>query len=267
MEETDNPGSTRWLVSHAQAGDREALGALVRRYQDRLSSLVHIRLGPRLRQHVDPEDVLQETFIRVQQSLQRFEWQDDSSFFRWLSGIAEHVVQMFARHHLQTQKRDAGRGVSLDGPLAGDGSSDGSIADTLVANQASPSRIAQRRERYERLESALATLDGFQREVVVLARVYGLPTREIARRLDRSTDAVSMLLLRALRKLKEKLVNTDSFHLPASGLIRLEASVTPTRPENGASVDSAQGRSCRPDSLADPLPSPPSKQMRPDSRC
>ena len=76
----------------------------------------------------------------------------------------------------------------------------------------------RRDERFERLESALNCLTKDHREVIIFARIQGLPIKEIAERMSRSPDAVSMLLLRALRELKSYFGSTESFHLPQRSL-------------------------------------------------
>ena len=64
-----------------------------------------------------------------------------------------------------------------------------------------PSREAAGREELERLEAALARLSDEHREVVVLARIVGLSSPEIAERMQRSEGAVRVLLHRALARL------------------------------------------------------------------
>ena len=70
----------------------------------------------------------------------------------------------------------------------------------------------------QRLETALAGLRPDYREVIILARIREPPIKEIARTTGRTPEAVSMLLLRALRQLKKYFGNTDSFTLPAWSL-------------------------------------------------
>ena len=64
------------------------------------------------------------------------------------------------------------------------------------------------------MEKALESLSDDHRQVVTLARLEGLKVKEIAKRMDRSPDAVKKLLARALMHLKESFGDTESFHLP-----------------------------------------------------
>lgn len=209
---------TSLLVLSAQRGSREAFDALVERHRSRLEALICLRLGPALRRRVELEDVLQDACLQAFQSIQSFQSQGEGSFFRWLGGIVEHVLQNLARHHLGTQKRDPRVEVPLTtlsrGPAQDLPGRDRRRADEPV----SPERALRREERFDRLEEALGQLSRDHREVILLSSVMGLPPQAIARRMGRSPDAVCMLLLRALRQLKDRFGSTDSLRLPARAL-------------------------------------------------
>lgn len=245
MRPTPEPSMTQEFIERAQRGDREAFGALVERYQERLEALVHLRLGRRLRQRVEPEDVLQETYARALAALRSFRWTDKGSFFRWLGSIAEHVIQDLARYHLEAQKRAPSRERSLEREIAGHGEEERTLDKAFQARDASPSEILRRRERFERLEDALERLAPDHREVIILAVARGLPTREIAARMHRSPEAAGMLLLRAVRRLREELGTTGSVHLPASDLACLGE---PSAPEGGDREAQRHGDAEPPDS-------------------
>lgn len=189
--------SDRELVERAQAGDRVAYGQLVERFSERLRVLVRSRLGPGLRETVDPEDVVQETFYRALEGIERFEWRGEDSFMRWLGSIAENVVRKAARRAART---DEAREVL-----------------EIPADTDSPGRRLRREERRERLERALGALPPDHREVLRLTRIEGLTTREVAVRMGRSQGAVKQLAFRALRRLRESFGDTESFRLPPGG--------------------------------------------------
>lgn len=189
---------TSELVARAKTGDREAFDRLLGRFRNRLERAVRSRLGPELRAKLEVEDILQETALRALRSIARFEWRDEESFFRWLAGIAEHVLRDEADHERLR------RAAPLDTDPPGSGTS--------------PSVSACREERFIRLEKALKLLPEEYREVIILARVDGLPVIEIARRLGLTPNAVSQRLWRALRKLRDEFGETESFHLPPRSL-------------------------------------------------
>ena len=83
---------------------------------------------------------------------------------------------------------------------------------------ASPSRTLRRGERLDRLQKALDELPLDYRRVLRGVLVEKLPLTEIARRMGRTPNAVSLLLLRANRKLRESFGDTQSLHLPADEL-------------------------------------------------
>ncbi|MBI4587191.1 MAG: sigma-70 family RNA polymerase sigma factor [Planctomycetes bacterium] len=214
--------ATRDLVFKAQGGDREAFSRLAERYQQKLECLVHLRLGSRLRQQSDVEDVTQECFLKAFLSIGQFVWQGEGSFFHWLGKIAENVINDLARKQLKARKRGGVEpAIGAEGSPAGKDPSQ--PLDGLVSPEVSPSRALRRQERLDRLEKVLDQLSPERREVVVLALVHELPSKEIAARMGRSPEAVSMLLLRSLRQLKDLFGHTDSFHLPAASFGEAEA--------------------------------------------
>jgi RNA polymerase sigma-70 factor (ECF subfamily) len=79
--------------------------------------------------------------------------------------------------------------------------SDQALQEALADSGPSPSGQAVRRERAVLLADALESLTAEQREVVVVRHVEQIPIPEIAARIGKSTAAVEMLWLRAVKKL------------------------------------------------------------------
>src|ERR1700761_727356 len=75
----------RELVEQTKAGDNQAFGVLVRRYQRRIFRLAFhlVRTG------AEAEDVTQETFVRAYQALDRFDGRSEP--FTWLYRIAVNL--------------------------------------------------------------------------------------------------------------------------------------------------------------------------------
>ena len=84
--------TTEHLLDRARAGDREAFDALCREHSDHLTTLVRRRLGAELGAKLEPEDILQETFLRAFETIGVFRGQDERSFLSWLASIAEHLI-------------------------------------------------------------------------------------------------------------------------------------------------------------------------------
>lgn len=183
----------RSLVDQARSGSREAFELLVESCRGRLRSVVEMQVrergGP-----LDAEEVLQETIVRAFESIERFEWQGEDSFYRWICGISRNVGLK-----LIEASRKAGQ---LETP------------ERVPANAVSPSKALRREERFDRLEESLAKLSPEYREVLRLSRLERLKVKEIARRMDRSEYAVKHLMARAVRQLREVFGDTESLHLP-----------------------------------------------------
>jgi RNA polymerase sigma-70 factor (ECF subfamily) len=225
----DDRETTQYLVAKAQRGDRPAFCQLVERYRQRLECLIHLRLGRKLRRRVEVADVLQESLLKAHISLRSFRWKGESSFIHWLQGIAEHVIKDLVRQHIKAGKRSLGREIpwsalqAMDGKLV-------KAASPFPAAQLSPSEVFRRNECFDRLEKALLALNASRRQVILLALVQNLPMKDIAVRMSRSPDAVSMLLLRALRQMRLLLGNTESFHLPKHCRLELPEEERPPAP-------------------------------------
>lgn len=210
----DDRADTLDLVERARDGDRDALDRLVARFRPRLEAFIHVRLGSRLRGCVEPSDVFQETWRRATGSIESFRWRGKGSFFRWISTVAENVIRNWARYYLHSTKRNPAADVPLGVPGDDDSSHDGVPGAAIVAPDPTPSESLRRKERLDRLAAALRRLPPAYRQVIVLVRLRGLSRREVARRMGRSEDAISMLLVRALRKLRTHFGDTESFSLP-----------------------------------------------------
>jgi RNA polymerase sigma-70 factor (ECF subfamily) len=183
------------LIEQARTGDREAQERLAVEYRDRVDNYVRLRVGDHLRKRVEIGDVVQQTFANAFKSLEQFRGKDGETFLRWLRGIAEHVILELARYHRREQV------LYMD-------------HDEVSPSDVSPSRSLRRDERFDRLKEALESLSPDHRDVVVMARLKGLRIDEIARRMNRSPNAVAHLLSRALVKLRKAFGETESFSLP-----------------------------------------------------
>ena len=175
------------------------------------------RMSAQLRRVHDVEDVVQETLLRAFRSIDRFQWQGEESFLRWLGGIGRHVVLKLASRYEREQVL--------------------SLEQDPVRHGTSPSKAVRRDERFERLEKSLAGLSPDHREVIFLARIEGLRVKDIAERMNRTPDATAHLLARALRALKRSFGDTESLRLPRRALRRAETPGDDGVPEDQAASE------------------------------
>ena len=174
------------------------------RYREYLRLLARLQLGTRLRRHLDPSDVVQQTLLEAHRQAHRLRGRDEAAVAAWLRQALAHNLADAARA-LHRDRRDVTREVSLEAVEE----SSARLGAWLAADQSSPSERAQRRERGVRLAQALATLPEAQREAVVLRHLEGWPLADIAEHLGRTQAAVVGLLQRGLSGLRERLQEDD----------------------------------------------------------
>jgi RNA polymerase sigma-70 factor (ECF subfamily) len=174
VESVEAARTTRLAVERAKNGDREAIRYLYVRYADNIYSYV----ASLLRNHHEAEDVTQQVFAKLPDSLQRYE-DRGAPFLSWLVRLARNA----AIDQLRSR-----RAVPVAEPIITETADDGAT-----------------RDRREILRAALAVLPEDQREIIVLRHVGGLAPAEIAARLGRSESAVNGLHHRGRRALRAEL--------------------------------------------------------------
>lgn len=190
---------SRVLVTAASRGDGRALDELVARHLPALRAYVRLRCGPELRARESASDIVQSACRDVLAGLSRFEWQGEAAFRDYLYTAARNKIADRGAHWA-TLKRDARREVRPQAPWGGAGSPSSALSE-VYATLASPSEQAAGRESLERIERAFDRLDERDREIIVLARLVGLPHEDLARRFECSVNAARQRLFRALGNL------------------------------------------------------------------
>jgi RNA polymerase sigma-70 factor (ECF subfamily) len=177
------------LVEACRAGQTEAFGALVERYQDRLFQTVR-RLGS---SDEDARDVLQDTFLRAFEKLDQF--QGDSSFYTWVYRIAVNLaLSGYRRQRARTLRVCHGGRLA---PRSEDPPDDSADAD--------PTFAIERAERERFVEAALNKLGPEHRAVVILKDFDGHRYEEISAILDVPVGTVRSRLHRARCELRDRL--------------------------------------------------------------
>jgi RNA polymerase sigma-70 factor, ECF subfamily len=188
----ETPTSSFGLLERIRQGDRAAFDLLFDKYRRRLAVLIYYKLDPQLRRSMEVDDVLQETLLRAFRGIDTFQYRNPGSFLHWISRIADHVLIDAARYQGRA-RRDAGEQAPLrPEPL-----------DTHT-----PSRILAEQEGLAALVARLDSLPDQYREVILLAKIDGLATAEIAARLGKSREATALLLHRAVARFRQILEGT-----------------------------------------------------------
>jgi len=193
------------LFASARAGSNSGLGRLLTLYTNYLKLLVAAQLDARLKARVSPSDIVQEAFFEAHRDFSQFRGDSTAEFAAWLRKIVVNNILRVVEQHVRAEKRDVRREVSLE--EVGRKLEQSTVRlDALVAAQIdTPSGCAVKREREIRLADALAALEPDYRDVIVLRHIEALPFDQVAARLHRSSGAVRMLWLRALKRLRELL--------------------------------------------------------------
>jgi RNA polymerase sigma-70 factor, ECF subfamily len=178
------------LVQRTREGDRDAFRTLVERYQGKVATLA---LGI-LRSRDDALDVVQETFTKAYQSLDRFK--GESSFYTWVYRIAVNLCIDHQRHDAklpQVPLETGERGDTIIRPAA----------DGLRGDE--PFERARDTEIARRLREAISELTPEHRAVILLREVEGLSYEEISRVLQCPKGTVMSRLHYARRQLQTRL--------------------------------------------------------------
>jgi len=171
------------------------------RFRSYLLLLARLRLDRRLRGKLDPSDVVQQTLMEAHRDLAQFRGRDAEQQAAWLRQILARNLAGAARDFSRA-KRDLRREHSLQ---AGLDDSASRLEQWLAQEQSSPSQKAQKQEHALLLAEALTELPEKQREAVVLRHFHGWSLEEIGRELECTTAAVTGLLFRGLKTLRQSL--------------------------------------------------------------
>lgn len=177
------------LLERAQAGDRKAFGALLRKHQRRVFACAIQMLGDR----GEAEDAAQETFLRAWRAIGRFDGRSELS--TWLYRICVNVCL----NALRKRKRRATS--DLDDPRIPE-----PVADPQQG-RTDPRRAAELTQLYGRLGAALDGLSPSLRTTVVLVLLQGLPHKEAAVILGCPEGTIAWRIHEARRRLRDELAD------------------------------------------------------------
>lgn len=185
----------RALCERARSGDRVALGQVLRTYGPILYRSV---LLPRLGSEASAQDALAETYARVVERFQQFEWQG-CGIYPWLRVVAMRI----AFDILRARKRE-----TLFEPDA--------LAREIESSERDPAsrgdaELCEKRDLAEargRVDEALAAINPRYASAIRLRVLEERPREEVAKLLGVTVSTFDVVLHRALGALKKVLAAT-----------------------------------------------------------
>ena len=203
--DTEGRNNVEQLLRQARLGVPDCLGRLLLNYGNYMKLLVGIHLDEKLQARCSPSDIVQETYCEAHRDFGQFQGETEEEFFAWLKAILVNNVSRQIEKHVLAAKRDVRREVSLDAMRQALDRSALKLESVFIDRSPSPGTNIRNRERAILLADLLATLPSDYRKVLVLRHCEGLPFKEVAQRMERSTGAVRMLWLRAMDEVREQL--------------------------------------------------------------
>lgn len=162
---------------------------------------IHAVLRPKIHRYLmrligesEAEDLTQEVFVKVSQSLKTF--RGESQISTWVYRIATNAA--IDKMRSCAFRQDA-QTSSIDDLLAT------RVGESLGAELSSLEQSIMRKERYQCFGNFVGNLPAHYRAVIVLSELEGLPNHEIAEILGLRLDAVKIRLHRGRAKLFQEL--------------------------------------------------------------
>lgn len=177
------------LVAQCLAGDTDAYGSLVERYQGAVYATAYYYAG----RYGVAEDIAQEAFLNAYRSLPHL--RDPERFGAWLKAVVCRTAVNWLRQN--------GGKLTAETPLPS------SEMVSFEDVRSGPAAEVERSELYERVHRAIDALPERYRLPVVLRYLQELSYAEISEFTGESIDEVRGILYRAGRQLRDALAGPD----------------------------------------------------------
>jgi RNA polymerase sigma-70 factor, ECF subfamily len=184
VESTRSVDDVRALVDRAKRGDREAVEELYLLHFDRIYSYLQMSVG---NTH-DAEDLTNQTFVRMIEAIDRFEWRK-VPLSAWLFRIAHNL----AMDHFRSRRRWQPEEEPPEPPEGAERSAEEEAFQAMG-----------QRSMFEMIEG----LSADQQQVLTLKFVFDFSNAEVGTILGKSEGAVKSLQHRALGSLQRQLAET-----------------------------------------------------------
>lgn len=193
---TKPAASLQELIEAAQAGSSDARGRAIQACWNYLISVARQELAGDLQARAGASDMVQDAFVYANASFNKFRGRDHAQLQAWIRQILLYRISRFRRDQ-RSMGRNPRREVRIDdsrGPFA---------ADLTTSDQSCCTKLIHE-ERIARLRCAIDGLKPHHRELIVLRGLKRLSVEEIARRQNRTPEAVTRAWFRAVKRLCEE---------------------------------------------------------------
>lgn len=155
------------LIKLYMKGNEESLSILIKRHKRRIFSYIYLIT----RNKELSEDVFQETFFKVIQTLKKGQYNEEGKFLPWILRIAKNLI---IDHYRKVKKMP---GISS---VINDEGEETSIFD-IIPEQNTKSRDNEETKAFkEAIRSVINELPKDQKEVVVMRTYYDMSFKEIS---------------------------------------------------------------------------------------
>jgi len=155
------------LVKLYMSGNEESLSVLVQRHKRRIFSYIYMIT----RNKALTEDIFQETFFKVIQTLKKEQYNEEGKFLPWILRIAKNLI---IDHFRKVKKMP-----SISSVINDEGE-ETSIFDIIPDNTESPKDTVESRALKKQIRSIVNDLPKDQKEVVILRTYYDMSFKDIA---------------------------------------------------------------------------------------
>lgn len=170
------------LIAMYKNGSEDAFALLVEKHKNKLYTAIYMIV----KDQCAAEDILQETFIKVIDTIKSGKYNEEGKFIQWVSRIAHNL----AIDHFRKHKRYPSRSVDENH----------SIYNSLDFAEESFENKKVRSETYSQMREMVKGLPKPQREVLIMRHFLQMSFQEIA-------DATGVSINTALGRMRYALIN------------------------------------------------------------
>lgn len=174
------------LLGRCRRNDEAAWNELVNRHTRRVFGMAYRFAG----RADEAEDLTQEVFVRVFQSLDRYR-SNEGAFGAWLMTVARnHAIDHYRKRREERQRR----------------TEDPELLERIGSGEESPLLTLERAERVQMVQKGIRALPVDLREPLILCDLQGLPYEEVAKTLNIPLGTVKSRINRARLELAKRLL-------------------------------------------------------------